>query len=284
MIAATAREFVIDCSAIDLMVGERTVLRGVDWQVRAGQRWVVLGANGAGKSSLLRVAATYAVPSAGRAVILGGHLGHVDVWTLRRRIGWAGPALTRMLRSSLTVHEAIVTGARAVMTMFRQEFDDDQWARAAALARDSGLADLLDRQVDRLSEGERQRLLLARMLMPDPDLLLLDEPTAGLDLPGRERLIAQLAAMDGQHRLRAVVLVTHHLEEIPPGFTHALLLRDGESIAAGPLDDVLTEQDLTACFGVPLSVERRGGRWWAWSGADAAGTPPPGATGVGATV
>jgi iron complex transport system ATP-binding protein len=255
---------VIACKALDLIVDENRVLRGVDWHVRAGERWVVLGPNGAGKSSLIRVAATYAMPSSGRVHVLGEQMGRVNVWTLRTRIGWASPGTARLLKRHLTVRQAIVTGKRAVMTMFRQEFSDDEWQRADMLGRSGGLGELLDRRVDQLSEGERQRLLLARMLMPDPDLLLLDEPTAGLDLPGREHLIAQLAALGDQPRPQAIVMVTHHFEEIPPGFSHALMLRDGAVVAAGELPAVLTEQNLAACFGVSLSLDQRNGRWWAW--------------------
>jgi iron complex transport system ATP-binding protein len=261
---ATALDPVVACKALDLIVGERRVLRGIDWHVRPGERWVVLGPNGAGKSSLLRVAATYEMPSSGRAHVLGEQLGRVNVWTLRPRIGWASPGTARLLKPYLTVRQAIVTGQRAVMTMFRQQFDDREWQRAEMLGRRAGLGELLDRRVDQLSEGERQRLLLARMLMPDPDLLLLDEPTAGLDLPGRERLLAQLTALGEQARPQAIVMVTHHFEEIPPGFTHALLLRDGAVVAAGELPSVLTAQNLQVCFGVGLTLEHRDGRWWAW--------------------
>ena len=261
----TAPDSVVACKAVDLIVDEHRVLRGIDWHVRPGERWVVLGPNGAGKSSLLRIAATYGMPSSGRAHVLGEQLGRVNVWTLRPRIGWASPGTARLLKRFLTVRQAIVTGQRAVMTMFRQQFEDHEWQRADMLARHAGLGDLLDRRVDQLSEGERQRLLLARMLMPDPDLLLLDEPTAGLDLPGRERLLAQLTALGEQARPHAIVMVTHHFEEIPPGFTHALLLRDGAVVAAGELTSVLTGRNLEACFGVGLTLEHRAGRWWAWS-------------------
>ena len=265
MAAATTLESVVECKALDLIIGERTVLRGVDWHVRAGERWVVLGPNGAGKSSLLRVAATYDMPSSGQVHVLGERLGRVNVWTLRTRIGWASPGTARLLKPFMTVRQAVATGQRAVMTMFRQQFAEHEWERADMLARRSGLGTLLDRRVDQLSEGERQRLLLARMLMPDPDLLLLDEPTAGLDLPGRERLVAQLSALGGAQRPAAIVMVTHQFEEIPPGFTHALMLRDGAVVASGELDTVLTEQNLAACFGVPLVLEQRDGRWWARS-------------------
>jgi iron complex transport system ATP-binding protein len=259
-----ALDTVIACKALDLIVDDAKVLRGVDWHVRAGERWVVLGPNGAGKSSLMRVAATYDMPSSGRVHVLGEQLGRVNVWTLRPRIGWASPGTARLLKRHLTVRQAIVTGQRAVMTMFRQEFARDEWERAEMLGERGGLGDLLDRRVEHLSEGERQRLLLARMMMPDPDLLLLDEPTAGLDLPGREHLITQLAGLGNQPRPRAIVMVTHHFEEIPPGFTHALLIREGTVVAAGELTSVLTEQNLEACFGVSLALEHRDGRWWAW--------------------
>jgi iron complex transport system ATP-binding protein len=266
---ATALDSVVACKALDLTIGDNRVLRGIDWHVRPGQRWVIVGPNGAGKSSLLRVAATYEMPSSGRVHVLGAQMGRVNVWTLRPRIGWASPGTARLLKQFMTVRQGIITGQRAVMSMFRQEFAAREWERADTLGRRVGLGDLLDRRVDQLSEGERQRLLLARMLMPDPDLLLLDEPTAGLDLPGREGLISQLTALRDQPRPLAVVMVTHHFEEIPPGFTHALLLRDGAVVAAGELTSVFTPRNLAACFGVSLTLEQRDGRWWAWSAGDA---------------
>jgi iron complex transport system ATP-binding protein len=249
---------------VTAFAGEVAALERVDWTVNAGERWVVLGPNGAGKSTLARLVAAYGFPARGTVRVLGERFGRVDLRDLRRRIGYTGAPLARLLRPELTALEAVVTARPAVLAMFRQAIPDADWERGRALLDGWGAGgDLTGRRVADLSEGERQRVLLARALMADPELLVLDEPTAGLDMGGRERLVSELAGLAQGGRLEAVLLVTHHVEEIPPGFTHALLLRGGAVTAAGPLDEVVTADALSETFGVPLTVTREDGRWWA---------------------
>jgi iron complex transport system ATP-binding protein len=243
----------------------RAVLDHVDWLVEPGQRWVVLGANGSGKTTLMRLASGYLHPTAGTAEVLGHRLGRVDVRRLRQRIGLASGALTRMLRPSLTAAEAVLSGKHAALETWWHSYDQADRDRALALLDRMGCAGLADHPLATLSDGERQRVQLARTLMVEPGLLLLDEPTAGLDLGGREDLVARLADLAGDPSSPPTVLVTHHVEEVPPGFGHALLLREGRVMAAGPIDATLTEANLAGCFGRPVRLERRGVRWSAWS-------------------
>lgn len=248
-----------------------TLVTGVDWTVGEGERWAVLGPNGAGKTSLLELASAYELPSRGTVEVLGARVGRVDLREHRRRIGVAGPTLRRRLRGELTVLEAVLTGPHATLTVWGQEFSPLEVAAARSLLDDLGLGRLADRRVDRLSEGERQRTQLARVLRAGcdgagapaawaPELLLLDEPAAGLDVAGRELVLSRLEDVVTP---RAVVVVSHHLEELPPSTTHALALRGGRPHAAGPVDEVLTGPVLSEVFGLPLAVGRRDGRWWA---------------------
>ena len=246
------------------------ILRDVDWSVRDGQRWVVLGPNGAGKTTLLEVASLYLFPSTGLVTVLGAVHGRTDVRPMRRRIGYASAALARLLHPDLTVLEAVATGRSGVLDPYWAEPDDDDHALASALLRRLGCSALAGHQLGTLSEGERQRVQIARALMASPDLLLLDEPSAGLDLGAREQLVRSLAGLAADPRMRAIVFVTHHVEEIPTGFTHVLLLRSGRVLAAGPVQETLTPKLLSACFGLPLGVEARNGRWTAWAVDDAA--------------
>src|SRR5438270_4554916 len=239
----------------------RPVLAGVDWSVGPGQRWVVLGANGSGKTSLLRLAGGWLFPTAGTVDVLGHRLGRVDVRTLRRRLGYASGALAAQMRPSVTGLEVVMAAKHAALETWWHTYDDADRARARALLERMGCAHLADRTVATASDGERQRVQLARTLMVDPDLLLLDEPTAGLDLGGREALVGRLADLAAAADAPATVLVTHHTEEIPPGFTHALLLRAGQVLAAGPLDETLTAEALSICFDTPVILERRAGRF-----------------------
>ena len=242
-----------------------TLLDGVDWTVGHGQRWIVLGANGSGKTTLLRIASLYLHPSRGVVRVLGGELGRVDIRTLRPRIGLASPAFGALLRAELTPVEVVMTARNAALEPWWHTYDEGDRDRARSLLDRFHVLHGADRPVSTLSSGERQRVLLARAFSGDPGLVLLDEPTAGLDLAGREELVAALGHASTIPGGPPTVLVTHHVEEIPVGSTHVLLLRSGRVIAAGPIDDVLTADALSATFGLPLELDRRGERWTAWS-------------------
>lgn len=252
---------VLDLDAVTVRRGEATLLDAVTWSVDDGERWVVLGPNGAGKTTLLQIAAARMHPSAGTAVILGEQLGRVDVFELRPRIGLSSAAFADSLPAHERVIDVVLTAAYAVAGRWRERYDELDEERSADLLKAFGVDHLANRTFGTLSEGERKRVQLARSLMTDPELLLLDEPAAGLDLGGRETLVRDLAELALDPLSPVMVLVTHHVEEIPPGFTHALLLRGGRVVAAGELAEVLTADVLSDTFDVPLEVEHVGNRW-----------------------
>lgn len=250
-------------TGVGLVHGHRRVLDAVTWAVRPGERWVVLGGNGSGKTSLLSIASLYQHPSEGTVEVLGERLGRTDVRRLRTRIGLTSAAMADRLRPGLAALEVVVTAKHAALEPWWHAYDDADRARARSLLERVGAGALADQRFGTLSSGERQRVQLARTLMADPGLLLLDEPTAGLDLGGREDLVGRLADLALDPATPPAVLVTHHVEEIPPGFDHALLLRAGRVQATGPIDVVLTSRSLSECFGLALVVERGGDRWTA---------------------
>ncbi|HEY5515986.1 MAG TPA: ABC transporter ATP-binding protein [Pengzhenrongella sp.] len=252
---------VLDLQDVSIRRGAKTILDAVSWQVRDGERWVVLGRNGAGKTTLLQIAAGRMHPSSGTADLLGERIGRVDVFELRPRIGLASSALADRIPASETVRDVVLTAAYGMTGRWRESYEELDQMRAGDLMAAFGVAGLADRPFGTLSEGERKRTQIARALMTDPELLLLDEPAAGLDLGGREELVAALAELAGDWRSPVLVLVTHHVEEIPPGFTHALLLADGRVHAAGPIAEALTAETLSGAFGVKLVVERSDDRW-----------------------
>ncbi|MBK9178464.1 MAG: ABC transporter ATP-binding protein [Acidimicrobiales bacterium] len=247
---------------------DRTLLDRVTWEVRPGERWVVLGPNGSGKTTLVRVASLYLHPSAGEVELLGERLGRTDVRSLRRRIGLASAALADQLRPQLTAAEVVMTARHAALEPWWHEYDRADRDRAAGLLGALGCAGMAARTFGTLSSGERQRVLLARTLMAEPALVLLDEPTAGLDLGGRETLVSRLGALAADPASPPLVLVTHHVDEIPAAFTHVLLLHRGRVLSAGPLAEVLTARNLSGLFGLSLRLERRGPRWAAWAEPD----------------
>lgn len=245
---------------VGLRRDERWLLRDIDLAVRAGEHWALLGPNGAGKTTLLRLLGAHEHPTVGTVEVLGARLGRIDVRDLRREVGWLDPAFPAPV--SLTVREVVLTGATGTQVpVLRRSVRATEVHRAAGLEELVGVAHLRERRVGTLSAGERGRTLLARALVPAPRLLLLDEPSTGLDLGARETLLAALESLAAQTPALATVLVTHHLEELPRSTTHAALLRDGRLVAAGPAADVLVDGAVGAAFGLPVLVRRQGGRW-----------------------
>jgi iron complex transport system ATP-binding protein len=239
------------------------LVRSLSWQVELDERWVVLGPNGAGKTTLLNLASGRLHPSRGTAYVLGERLGRTDVNELRTRIGLSTGQFGERIPPDERVIDVVVTAAWSVVGRWRESYDPMDEARARQLLAQLGMGALAEREFGTLSEGERKRTLIARALMTDPELMLLDEPTAGLDLGGREDLVARLTELALDPDSPAMVLVTHHVEEIPPGFTHGMLLREGTIVAAGTLGEVMTADNLTKTFGLPLVVDRIGDRYTA---------------------
>ncbi|MGH8881328.1 MAG: ABC transporter ATP-binding protein [Stackebrandtia sp.] len=252
---------VIDVRDVTVRRGESTLLDHVDWQVELDERWVVLGPNGAGKTTLLNLVSARSHPSSGSVRILDEQMGKVDVFELRPRIGISTAALAESIPADELVSNVVVTAAWAVLGRGKENYDTLDEVRARVLLEQFGIDGLAERRYGTLSEGERKRVQIARALMTDPELLLLDEPAAGLDLGARERLVGTLGELAHDPDAPALVLVTHHVEEIPPGFTHVLLLTEGAVVAAGLHDDVLTPQNLSKTFGVGLRLDRHGDRF-----------------------
>lgn len=247
--------------AVDLDRVNNPVLRGIDWQVDEGHRWVILGPNGCGKTTLIQMASGYLHPTRGSVEILGHRLGRVDVRELRRRIGLVSAAVAKMIVPGLAAREVVVSGQKGALEPWWHTYAPDDQAQAVALLAAAGFESIAERPFGVLSEGERQQVLLARAVMAAPDLMLFDEPCAGLDVGGRERLVTRLGDLASDPANPPIVLITHHVEEIPAGFTHTLLLRQGRVVAAGPIAETLQADTLSACFGLPLTLRRDGDRW-----------------------
>ncbi len=243
--------------------GRSWLLNGIDWRIEPGEQWALLGPNGAGKSTLLTLAAATTHPTAGTVELLGERMGRTDVRRLRERIGEVDSLLDRKLDNSYDVSTIVLTGATGTRIPLWERYDEQVKDRAAALLDLFGCADLATHPLGVCSQGERQRILLARALMSSPRLLLLDEPAAALDLPAREALMAALEALVADDPELTIVLATHHLEELPRTTTHALLLHGGERVASGPVEQTLTSEALSRCFAIPIEVTRRDGRWLA---------------------
>ncbi len=251
------------CDDISLTLDGARILDRVSWEVGDSERWVVLGSNGAGKTTLLRIVALYQHPSSGTVEVLGERLGRTDVRTLRERIAFSSPALAAKLEPSMTAAQVVMTARYAALAPWWHQYSDADRTRARELLRDWRCEALAEHSFPTLSAGERQRVLLARTLMNEPGVVLLDEPTAGLDVGGREELVADLATWARDSSRPPLVLVTHHLEEIPPGFTHALVLKGGRVLANGPIEEAVTTAVLSDAFDLHLHVESKAGRFTA---------------------
>ncbi|MBD8139037.1 ABC transporter ATP-binding protein [Frigoribacterium sp. CFBP 13605] len=252
---------VLQLTDVSIVRGGTAVVDKLTWTVDSDERWVVLGPNGAGKTSLLQVAAAQSHPSSGEASILGADLGSVDLFDLRPRIGFASTAIARRIPAKEKVVDVVLTAAYSVTGRWNEEYEGVDVRRAHRVLDEWKLDHLSDRTFGELSDGEQKRVQIARSVMTDPELLLLDEPAASLDLGAREELLQMLSGYASSEGAPAIVMVTHHVEEIPKGFTHALLLDHGSVVAAGPLDEVITAETLGATFGVELRVESDGGRY-----------------------
>ena len=256
---------VLQLRGVGVRRGGATLLHDVNWTVDEGDRWVIVGPNGAGKTTLLQIASTLLHPTEGTVEVLEEEIGRTDVFELRPRIGIASSSVAEKVPDGETVIDLVLTASYAIIGRWREEYDSTDVGRAVALLEALGCADLIRRTFSTLSEGERKRVQIARALMPDPELLLLDEPAAGLDLGGREDLVARLAALAADPAAPTMAMVTHHVEEVPEGFTHALLLRRGGLVAQGKVDEVFTPEHLSDTFGLPLTIDRQNGRWYARS-------------------
>jgi iron complex transport system ATP-binding protein len=260
-----AGEYVLELRDVSVRRGERTILGPLTFAIRPGERWVVLGPNGAGKSTLLQILATRYFPSTGSVHVLDKEMGKVDLAELRTRIGICGALISEDIPENEVVRDVVLTAAYAILGRWNEAYDLWDESRAVALLTTFGVRDLADRTYGTLSEGERKRVQISRALMADPELLLLDEPAAGLDLGGREDLLKRFSIFASDPLAPASILVTHHIEEIPAGTTHALILKDGGIAVSGPIADVITSEHISAIFGLPITVVREGDRFFARS-------------------
>jgi iron complex transport system ATP-binding protein len=252
---------VLEFSNVSVARGGTRILDQVSWAVGADERWVVLGPNGAGKTTLLQIAAATMHPTSGHATLLGERLGKSDVFEMRPRIGLASSAMAKRIPADEVVLDVVLTAAYAVTGRWNEVYEDVDVNRARRVLGEWKLSAFDDRRFGTLSDGEQKRVQIARAVMADPEVLLLDEPAASLDLGSREELLQLLGGFASNPKSPAMVMVTHHVEEIPPGFSHVLLLADGAVTAAGPIGEVLTAGNLTATFGLPIELTSANGRF-----------------------
>lgn len=260
-----AGDYVLELRDVSVRRGDRTILGPLTFAIRPSERWVVLGPNGAGKSTLLQILATRIFPTTGSVHLLDQEMGKVDLSELRTRIGICGALISEDIPADEKVRDVVLTAAYAVLGRWNEAYDLWDESRAVALLTTFGVRDLADRSYGTLSEGERKRVQISRALMADPELLLLDEPAAGLDLGGREDLLRRFSIFASDPTAPASILVTHHIEEIPAGTTHALLIKNGVIAVSGPIGDVITSEHISAIFELPITVVREGERFFARS-------------------
>ena len=256
-------DLLLDLRNVSLLRGGRALLDDITWQVALGERWVILGPNGAGKTTLIRIAGAEEHPTSGRAYVLGERIGRTALRDLRTMIGVSSAALGGRIPPTEKVGDLVISAGYAVLGRWIEEYDEIDREQAVMTLEQVGAMHLIDRTWGTLSEGERKRVLLARAIMVNPELLILDEPTAGMDLGGREDLVTYLSALALDEDAPATVMITHHVEEIPEGFTHAMLLDEGVVVAQGPIDEVLTSENLSTTFHQPIELDRIGGRYFA---------------------
>ena len=255
--------YVIQLENVERRFGETAALENISWQVKQGEHWVVLGPNGSGKSTLLQIAGLHLHPSSGDVTVLDHQLGQVDIRQLKSEVGFVSASLSSSFRSSIMAYEVVMTALYGALEPWWHTYSNNDHARACLLLEQVGCGDRANHTFGILSSGEKQRVLLARSLMTDPELVLLDEPTAGLDLGGREELLSSLTALASDSSGPSVVLVTHHVEDIPQDFTHAALMSNGQMINQGDMKEVMNEENLSECFDLKISLLNEGGRYFA---------------------
>ncbi len=253
----------VDLQGVGLARGRTTIVSDVDFQVNPGEQWVILGPNGAGKTTLARLVSARDYPTSGTANVLGADSSGEEATYIASRIGVASSDMREKVLGTDTVLDVVVSAAWGQTTRFDEAYEDADKARALDLLAALGMAGFEGRAFGSLSEGEKQRVSIARALMADPEIVILDEPTAGLDLGARETLLLALSEIMADRNAPSIILITHEIEEIAPGFTHALLMKDGRVTNAGPIAEVLTSSNLSEVFGLPLEVSSEDGRWWA---------------------
>jgi iron complex transport system ATP-binding protein len=254
---------VLELRDVAVRRGSRNILGPINFAISPGERWVVLGPNGAGKSTLLQILSTRLFPTSGKVFLLDQEMGKIDVWELRTRIGICGALISEDIPYEEKVRDVVLTAAYAILGRWNEAYDLWDESRAVALLTTFGVRDLADREYGTLSEGERKRVQISRALMADPELLLLDEPAAGLDLGGREDLLKRFSIFASDAHAPASILVTHHIEEIPAGTTHALILKDGAVAVSGPIKEVITSEHMSNVFELPMEVSHDGSRFFA---------------------
>lgn len=259
----TDPDLLIDFRGVEFSRGGARLVGPVDWQVELDERWVVIGPNGAGKTSLIRIAAAQEFPSEGTAFVLGEQLGKTDMRDLRAVIGMMSSALANRVPSDERIEDLVLSGGYGVVGRWREEYDEQDYEQVHDSLEQVGALHLLGRRWGTLSDGEKKRVLIARAIMVNPELLIMDEPGAGLDLGGREDLVGYLGELALDPEAPAIVMITHHVEEIPFGFTHAMLLDEGDVVAQGLIDDVLTSENLTKAYHQPIKLTKEDGRFFA---------------------
>lgn len=259
----THPDVVIDFDQVERRKDGNTLVGPISWQVELDERWIILGPNGSGKTSLVRIAAAMDYPSSGRVQVLGEQLGRTDVHELRTRVGFSSSALAERIPPNETVANVVISAGYAVLGRWRERYDNVDFHRLAEILEVMGAEHLQQRVWGTLSEGEKKRVLIARALMTDPEMLILDEPAAGLDVGGREELVGRLDVLAHDPDAPTLVVITHHVEEIPPGFTHALVLSEGRAVASGLIEDVVTTDVLSSAFAQRIHVHSTDGRYFA---------------------
>jgi len=254
---------VLELRDVSVRRGQKNILGPLNFAISPGERWVVLGPNGAGKSTLLQILATRMFPTSGTVFLLDKQMGKVDLWDLRTRIGICGALISEDIPYDEKVRDVVLTAAYAILGRWNEAYDLWDESRAVALLTTFGVRELADREYGTLSEGERKRVQISRALMADPELLLLDEPASGLDLGGREDLLKRFSVFASDPLAPASILVTHHIEEIPAGTTHALILKDGLAAVSGPINEVITSEHMSHVFDLPMEVSNDGSRFFA---------------------